>query len=94
MEELLIKDEKLSELDVFLQSFLSYEQQVELAKLGNMLPDDINRFIKDLFSILDKIFVKKSNLFVSKYQLYLPNEEDLKQLINRIIEEGGNEQEE
>lgn len=35
-----------------------------------------------------------SNLFVSKYQLYLPNEEDLKQLINRIIEEGGNEQEE
>ena len=66
LEELLLKDEKLSELDVFLQSFLTYEEQVELAKLGNILPDDINRFIKDLFSILDKIFVKKSNLFVSK----------------------------
>lgn len=26
-----------------------------------------------------------SNLFVSKYELYLPNEEELKQLVNNII---------
>ena len=43
---------------------------------------------------LEDTYGMDSNLFVSKYQLYLPNEEDLKQLINRIIEEGGNEQEE
>lgn len=29
-----------------------------------------------------------SNLFVSKYELYLPNRDELKQLVNRIIEEG------
>ena len=28
-----------------------------------------------------------SNLFVSKYELYLPNREELKRLVNRIIEE-------
>lgn len=28
-----------------------------------------------------------SNLFVSKYELYLPNRDELKQLVNRIIEE-------
>ena len=28
-----------------------------------------------------------SNLFVSKYELYLPNRDDLKRLVDRIIEE-------
>ena len=28
-----------------------------------------------------------SNLFVSKYELYLPNREELKRLVDRIIEE-------
>ena len=28
-----------------------------------------------------------SNLFVSKYELYLPNRDELKRLIDRIIEE-------
>lgn len=35
-----------------------------------------------------------SNLFVSKYQLYLPNEDDLKQLINNIIDDSETVQDE
>ena len=60
------KDEQLIELDSLLQSLLVYEQQVELARLGGDLPVKINRYIKDLFGILDKYFMRKCDLFVSK----------------------------
>ena len=66
LEELLVKDEQLSEFDDLLQFLLTDEQQSELAKLGGGLPTNINRFIKDLFGILYKYFIKKSNMLVSK----------------------------
>lgn len=66
MEELLIKDEQLNGLDSLLQSLLADEQQAELAKLGRALPVNINKFIKDLFGVLDKYFIKKKNSFASE----------------------------
>ena len=67
LEELLLRDEQLNRLDSLLQSLLEDEQQVELARLGGALPFNINKFIKDLFVILDKYFIKKSELFVSEF---------------------------
>ena len=68
LEELLAKDEQLSEFDNLLQLLLTDEQQSELARLGRGLPVNVNKFIKDLFEILDKYFIKKSHLFVSKIE--------------------------
>ena len=67
LEELLLKDEQLNGLDSLMQSLLADEQQTEMAKLGGSLPFNINKFIKDLFVILDKYFIKKSDFFVSEY---------------------------
>ena len=66
LEELLIKDEQLNGLESLLQSFLADEQQVELTKLGGALSVNINKFIKDLFGVLDNYFVKKKNLIASE----------------------------
>lgn len=66
LEELLIKDEQLNGLDSLLHSLLADEQQAEFAKLGGNLPVNINKFIKDLFGILDKYFIKKKNAFASE----------------------------
>ncbi len=67
LEELLIKDEQLNGLDYLLRSLLADEQQAELAKLGRSLSIDINKFIKDLFGILDKYFIKKKSLIASEF---------------------------
>ena len=67
LEELLLRDEQLNGLDSLLQSLLADDQQAELAKIGGALPFNINKFIKDLFVILDKYFIKKSDLFVSEF---------------------------
>jgi hypothetical protein len=32
-----------------------------------------------------------SNLFISKYELYLPNKDELKRLVDKIIEEDNHE---
>ena len=34
-----------------------------------------------------------TNLFVSKYELYLPNKEELKQLVDKIVEEDDSKEE-
>ena len=66
LEELLARDKHLNELDCLLQSLLIYEQQVELARLGGHLPGKMKRYVNDLFGILDKFFMRKHDLFISK----------------------------
>lgn len=60
LEELLSKDKKLKGFKTLLQALLADEQQAEFLKLGRVLPVEMSIFIKDLFSILDKYFMKES----------------------------------
>ncbi len=84
----------------YVKAFLSTEKKPEKADeheetllAEENMPDDnppigiILSREKDELLVEYATYGMDSNLFVSKYELYLPNRDDLKRLVDRIIEE-------
>ena len=46
---------------------------------------------KDELLVEYATYAMDSNLFISKYELYLPNKDELKRLVDKIIEEDNQE---
>lgn len=66
VQDLLNKDNTLQELNLLINQITTLEQQRELASLGNKLPNSVVDFVKDLFMIVDKYLVKKSEIFINE----------------------------